>query len=218
MRGRMSDAPVVRRPGRGRRRDRRRHGLRGRGVAATRRTTPATWCCPTPAGRRHAISRRPRPAQARPVRRTRSPPRSACSACPGFTAYAGLLEIGRPQPGETVVVAAATGPVGLGRRPDREGQGRPRRRHRRRRGEAAGAARRVRLRRRARPPLPHVRRRPGGGGARRDRRLLRERGRPGRARGVQADEPLRAGPGVRAGGRLQRHVGARRVRTGCRAS
>ena len=31
---------------------------------------------------------------------------------PGFTAYAGLLEIGRPSPGETVVVAAATGPVG----------------------------------------------------------------------------------------------------------
>ena len=31
---------------------------------------------------------------------------------PGFTAYAGLLEIGRPQVGETVVVAAATGPVG----------------------------------------------------------------------------------------------------------
>jgi NADPH-dependent curcumin reductase CurA len=31
---------------------------------------------------------------------------------PGFTAYAGLLELGRPKPGETVVVAAATGPVG----------------------------------------------------------------------------------------------------------
>ncbi len=31
---------------------------------------------------------------------------------PGFTAYAGLLQIGRPQPGETVVVAAAAGPVG----------------------------------------------------------------------------------------------------------
>jgi NADPH-dependent curcumin reductase CurA len=31
---------------------------------------------------------------------------------PGFTAYAGLLELGRPRPGETVVVAAATGPVG----------------------------------------------------------------------------------------------------------
>ena len=31
---------------------------------------------------------------------------------PGFTAYAGLLLLGKPQPGETVVVAAATGPVG----------------------------------------------------------------------------------------------------------
>jgi NADPH-dependent curcumin reductase CurA len=31
---------------------------------------------------------------------------------PGFTAYAGLLAIGRPQPGETVAVAAAAGPVG----------------------------------------------------------------------------------------------------------
>jgi NADPH-dependent curcumin reductase len=31
---------------------------------------------------------------------------------PGFTAYAGLREIGRPQAGETLVVAAATGPVG----------------------------------------------------------------------------------------------------------
>ncbi len=31
---------------------------------------------------------------------------------PGFTAYAGLHEIGRVQPGETLVVAAASGPVG----------------------------------------------------------------------------------------------------------
>ena len=31
---------------------------------------------------------------------------------PGFCAYAGLLEIGKPQMGETVVVAAATGAVG----------------------------------------------------------------------------------------------------------
>ena len=31
---------------------------------------------------------------------------------PGFTAYMGLLDIGRPQSGETVVVAAATGAVG----------------------------------------------------------------------------------------------------------
>ena len=31
---------------------------------------------------------------------------------PGMTAYAGLLTIGQPKPGETVVVAAAAGPVG----------------------------------------------------------------------------------------------------------
>jgi NADPH-dependent curcumin reductase CurA len=31
---------------------------------------------------------------------------------PGFTAYMGLLDIGRPRKGETLVVAAATGPVG----------------------------------------------------------------------------------------------------------
>ncbi|RUX94169.1 MULTISPECIES: NADP-dependent oxidoreductase [unclassified Mesorhizobium] len=31
---------------------------------------------------------------------------------PGFTAYAGLLSIGQPKPGETVVVAAASGAVG----------------------------------------------------------------------------------------------------------
>ena len=31
---------------------------------------------------------------------------------PGFTAYMGLLDIGKPQAGETVVVAAASGAVG----------------------------------------------------------------------------------------------------------
>jgi NADPH2:quinone reductase len=31
---------------------------------------------------------------------------------PGFTGYSGLVKIGAPRPGETVVVAAATGPVG----------------------------------------------------------------------------------------------------------
>ncbi len=31
---------------------------------------------------------------------------------PGFTAYMGLLDIGQPKAGDTVVVAAATGPVG----------------------------------------------------------------------------------------------------------
>jgi len=32
--------------------------------------------------------------------------------CRGFTAYSGLTVIGKPAPGETVVVAAASGPVG----------------------------------------------------------------------------------------------------------
>lgn len=43
-----------------------------------------------------------------------APPSTALGVLgmPGFTAYAGLLEIGKPKPGETVVVAAATGPVG----------------------------------------------------------------------------------------------------------
>lgn len=31
---------------------------------------------------------------------------------PGFTAYAGLMVIGKPKPGETVVVSSASGPVG----------------------------------------------------------------------------------------------------------
>jgi len=31
---------------------------------------------------------------------------------PGFTAWAGLTQIGKPKPGETIAVAAATGPVG----------------------------------------------------------------------------------------------------------
>ena len=31
---------------------------------------------------------------------------------PGFTAYSGLRLVGIPKPGETVVVAAASGPVG----------------------------------------------------------------------------------------------------------
>lgn len=42
------------------------------------------------------------------------PPQTALGVhgMPGFTAYAGLHEIGKPQHGETVVVAAASGPVG----------------------------------------------------------------------------------------------------------
>ncbi|MFL5146542.1 MAG: NADP-dependent oxidoreductase, partial [Microvirga sp.] len=43
-----------------------------------------------------------------------TPPSTALGVLgmPGMTAYTGLLNIGQPKPGETVVVAAATGPVG----------------------------------------------------------------------------------------------------------
>ncbi|MNK65720.1 NADPH-dependent curcumin reductase [compost metagenome] len=43
-----------------------------------------------------------------------APPSTALGVLgmPGFTAYAGLLNIGQPKPGETVVVAAASGAVG----------------------------------------------------------------------------------------------------------
>jgi NADPH-dependent curcumin reductase CurA len=41
---------------------------------------------------------------------------------PGMTAYFGLLEIGKPQAGETVVVSGAAGRW-AGRGPDREDQG-----------------------------------------------------------------------------------------------
>lgn len=45
---------------------------------------------------------------------TRAPVTTALGVLgmPGMTAYVGLLDIGRPASGETVVVAAATGPVG----------------------------------------------------------------------------------------------------------
>src|SRR4051794_35077745 len=55
-------------------------------------------------------------APARDLRRvdpTQAPVSTALGVLgmPGMTAYAGLLEIGRPQAGETVAVAAAAGPV-----------------------------------------------------------------------------------------------------------
>ena len=53
-------------------------------------------------------------AGSRRVDPSAAPPSTALGilGMPGMTAYTGLLNIGRPQPGETVVVAAASGPVG----------------------------------------------------------------------------------------------------------
>ena len=94
---------------------------------------------------------------------------------PGMTAYFGLLDVGKPKAGDTVVVSGAAGAVGSVVGPDRANQGMPRDRHRRRRGEVRVPHRRTRLRRRdrlqgrrrarsARAPLPQG-----------HRRLLRQR-------------------------------------------
>ena len=60
---------------------------------------------------------------------------------PGWTAYFGLLEVGQPKAGETVVVSAASGAVGSVVGPDRQDQGLPRGRHRRRRPRSAATSR-----------------------------------------------------------------------------
>ena len=65
---------------------------------------------------------------------------------PGLTAYLGLVKVGRPAPGDTVVISAASGAVGGGRRPGGEDRGLPGRRHRRRGREAALPHARARLR------------------------------------------------------------------------
>lgn len=54
------------------------------------------------------------PGGLRIVPRGPNPPSTALGVLgmPGMTAYCGLLNIGQPKPGETVVVAAAAGPVG----------------------------------------------------------------------------------------------------------
>ncbi len=55
-----------------------------------------------------------KPATLRHVPRGPAPPSTALGVLgmPGMTAYCGMLNIGQPKPGETVVVAAASGPVG----------------------------------------------------------------------------------------------------------
>ena len=70
----------------------------------------ATSWCRAPAGRRMR-SRTARAGQDRPKL---APISTAVGVLgmPGMTAYTGLLDIGQPKPGETVVVAAASGAVG----------------------------------------------------------------------------------------------------------
>ena len=110
---------------------------------------------------------------------------------PGFTAYAGLLLIGKPKPGETVVVAAASGPVGslVGQLAKRAGA--------RAVGIAGGPEKcrylldELKLRRRHRSPRPRLRREALSRLPERDRRLFRERRRRSLAGGAAAAQHLR---------------------------
>ena len=105
---------------------------------------------------------------------------------PGMTAYTGLLDIGHPQPGETVVVSAASGAVGSVVGQIAKTQGRTRGRHRRRAGQVPLRDRTARLRGLHRPS----RRRPAGaaqgGVPEGHRRLFRECRRRGVRGGVSA--------------------------------
>ena len=65
---------------------------------------------------------------------------------PGFTAFVGLLDIGKPQPGETLGGRRSHRRRGVGRRPDREIEGLPCRRHRRRSGQVRVGRARTRIR------------------------------------------------------------------------
>ncbi len=116
---------------------------------------------------------------------------------PGMTAYTGLLDIGKPQPGETVVVAAASGAVGsaVGQIAKIKGA--------RAIGIAGGkekcdyVKRRTRLRRLPRPPRSGSRREAEGRLPEGHRRLFRKRRRRGVRGGVPAAQRVCAHPGVR---------------------
>jgi NADPH-dependent curcumin reductase CurA len=68
----------------------------------------------------------------------------------GLTAYFGLLDIGRPEPGQTVVISGDTGSGRKRRGTDRTNPGLPGDRYRRRPGEVSLAGRGARVRRRHR--------------------------------------------------------------------
>ena len=135
---------------------------------------------------------------------------------PGFTAYGGLRVIGKPEPGETVVVAAASGPVGslvgqlakICRRQGGRHRGRPR--------EVRLCEGRAPLRRGDRSPRLRFRRQARGGLPGRHRCLLRERRRGDLAGGVAVAKQVRARPGLRPDRAVQRRGKGRRHRPAAR--
>ena len=128
---------------------------------------------------------------------------------PGMTAYTGLLDIGKPQAGETVVVAAASGAVGsaVGQIAKIKGA--------RAVGIAGGkdkcdyVKKRARLRRLPRSSRSQSGRQAEGSLPEGHRRLFRECRRRGVRGGVSAAQRVRAHAGVRPDRALQRHRGGR---------
>ncbi len=94
---------------------------------------------------------------------------------PGFTAYMGLLDIGKPQAGETLVATCRHRAGRRHRRTDRQAQGLPSGRRRRRCGKMPPRRAGARLRCLPRPPCRGLRRTTGRGLPGRHRHLLRER-------------------------------------------
>ena len=137
--------------GRHRRGDDRRERVRGHRLRSPglRRAAISSWRTPAGARTRRGVARR----RANSTRsRRRSPPGLGVLGMPGFTAYSGLYVIGKPKAGETVVVAAASGPVGCaGRTAGQDGR-RTCGRHCRRRRQVPLCHRRIALRCRHRSP------------------------------------------------------------------
>ena len=136
---------LVRAAGGARCADDRADGERGGGFRRGRISRRATWCSPTPAGRTTGCRMG---ATCSSIDAALARPSYALGVLgmPGLTAYVGLLDIGQPRAGETVVVAAATGAVGSVVGQIAKIQGLPGGRHRRRPGQVRATRPSARLR------------------------------------------------------------------------
>ena len=117
MRGWMNEGKSYIAPVGDRRGDARRRHRPRRRLARTRRSRSATrQRHARRAGIRARSPQRPdqaqRPGQDRPARRHASTQWLNVLGMPGMTGYFGLMDVGQPKPGETVVVSGAAGAVG----------------------------------------------------------------------------------------------------------
>ena len=115
----------------------------------------------------------------------------------GLTAYFGMLDLGKPKAGETVVVSGAAGATGSVAGQIAKIAGRARRRHRRRPRQVRVAHEGGALRRRDRLQARGRRRAPARALPEGHRRLLRQRRRRDPRRGARADRAARARRAVR---------------------